>query len=182
MRYFIKLILLILLVILVCNLFVYKKAHASRIIGLARVIDGDTIEINNEKIRLACIDTPESNYKGKTQYCLDNETECGNLAKETLETMIGTDEVVCEYDKRDIYGRILGICQKYNFFYYYEYFGTYNYALLEQGYAWYYNGGKDCKKYEPAFLEAQKEGYGLFDSEIGGFKEPKQWRKTRSND
>ena len=59
---------------------------------------------------------------------------------------------------------------------------SFNYRLIEQGFAWYYNGGKECKNYKPLFETAQKEGYGLFDSEIGGFKEPKLWRKTRSND
>ena len=54
---------------------------AETIKGKAKVIDGDTIEINNERIRLQCIDTPESNYRGKIQYCLDNETDCGFLAK-----------------------------------------------------------------------------------------------------
>ena len=96
--------------------------------------------------------------------------------------MIGTHDVWCDYTKRDVYGRILATCQEYNFFYTYAYYGTYNYALIEQGYAWYYNGGKECKKYEEAFETAKKEGYGLFNEEFGGFKEPKLWRKTRSND
>lgn len=157
-------------------------SRAETIAGKARVIDGDTIEINNEKIRLACVDTPESNYRGKTQYCLDNETDCGKLAKEALQNMIGTHEVWCDYTKRDVYGRILATCQEYNFFYTYGYYGTFNYALIEQGYAWYYNGSKECKKYEDAFIEAKKEGYGLFNEEFGGFKEPKLWRKTRTND
>ena len=29
--------------------------------------------------------------------------------------------------------------------------------------------------------ESQKNNLGLFDSDLGGFKEPKLWRKTRSN-
>ena len=157
-------------------------AQADSIIGKARVVDGDTIEVDGEKIRLACVDTPESNYRGKMQYCLDNETQCGELAKQALENMIGDSKVRCEYEKRDIYGRILGTCQTYDRFYDYPYWESFNYRLIEQGFAWYYNGGKECKNYKPLFETAQKEGYGLFDSEIGGFKEPKLWRKTRSND
>lgn len=160
----------------------FAQADTQTIKGKARVIDGDTIEINGEKIRLACIDTPESNYRGKMQYCLDNETKCGELAKQALENMIGDSDVRCEYEKRDIYNRILGTCQIYSRFYNYPYWESFNYKLLEEGYAWYYNGGKECKNYKSLFETAQKEGYGLFDSEIGGFKEPKLWRKTRSND
>ena len=33
-----------------------------------------------------------------------------------------------------------------------------------------------------AAVLAKKEGYGLFNEEFGGFKEPKLWRKTRTND
>lgn len=157
-------------------------SRAETIVGKARVIDGDTIEINNEKIRLACVDTPESNYRGKTQYCLDNETDCGKLAKEALERMIGTHDVWCEYEKRDVYGRILAVCQEHSFFYKYPHWSTYNYVLLEQGYGWYYNGGTECKSFKVPFKVAKKEGYGLFNEEFGGFKEPKLWRKTRTND
>ncbi len=155
-----------------------------RLSGTPRVIDGDTIELAGEKIRLACVDTPESDYRSKTQYCLDNETNCGKLAKEALQKMIGTHDVTCYYTKRDVYGRILGTCRKYRFIddALMSIKETYNYMLLEQGYAWYYNGGKECKKYKEAFLDAKKEGYGLFNEEFGGFKEPKLWRKTRSND
>lgn len=164
--------------------FLLNNAYAQEsIYGTPRVVDGDTIEIKGEKIRLMCVDTPESNYRGKTQYCLDNETDCGLLAKQALQKMIGTHDVWCNYSKRDVYGRILGICKQYRFIDgNWSVRETYNYMLLEQGYAWFYKGGKECKKYEEAFLDAKKEGYGLFDSEIGGFKEPKLWRKTRSND
>ncbi|MBR2247667.1 MAG: thermonuclease family protein [Bacilli bacterium] len=170
-------------IITVLLILFLNPVHAREsIYGTPRVIDGDTIEIKGEKIRLICVDTPESNYRKKTQYCLDNETDCGLLAKQALQNMIGTHDVWCEYEKRDVYGRILGVCQEYNFFYKYPYWSTFNYALVEQGYAWYYNGGKECKPYKAIFEEAKKEGYGLFNEEFGGFKEPKLWRKTRSND
>lgn len=167
-----------LLIIFLNPVYAYESIY-----GTPRVIDGDTIEIKGEKIRLMCVDTPESNYRKKTQYCLDNETDCGLLAKQALQNMIGTHDVWCNYSKRDVYGRILGICRQYRFVHdWMTIKETYNYMLLEQGYAWYYNGGKECKKYEEAFLDAKKEGYGLFNEEFGGFKEPKLWRKTRSND
>ena len=172
-------------IITFCCLMLLERAYAEeRLSGTPRVIDGDTIELAGEKIRLACVDTPESNYRGKTQYCLDNETDCGLLAKQALQKMIGTHDVTCYYTKRDVYGRILGHCFEYKWAHAFNYVGpgTYNYALVEQGFAWFYKGGKECEVYKSAFEEAKKEGYGLFNEEIGGFKEPKLWRKTRSND
>lgn len=157
-------------------------AKTMTIHGKARVIDGDTIEINGEKIRLVCIDTPESNYRGKTQYCLDNETDCGDLAKKALKEAINKKDVRCEYEKRDMYGRILGMCQEYSYWNTYPYWGTYNYEMIYNGYAWFYPGGKECKGFREAFEQAILEERGLFDEDIGGFKDPKAWRKTRSND
>ena len=48
------------------------------------VIDGDTIKLNGIKIRFSGIDAPESNYKGKEQTCLINDSvvRCGKLSKE----------------------------------------------------------------------------------------------------
>ena len=178
-----KKVLSILILLFISIVFAsYCYAETMTIKGKARVIDGDTIEINGEKIRLACIDTPESNYRGKAQYCLDNETDCGMLAKKALWEAVRNKTVICEYTKRDVYGRILGFCQEYFWNYYYNYEGTYNYRLVENGYAWYYDGGKECKPYKKAFENAEKLGLGLFHDAIGGFKEPKLWRKTRSND
>ena len=37
--------------------------------GKATVVDGDTITIDNTKIRFSGIDAPESYYYGLTQYC-----------------------------------------------------------------------------------------------------------------
>ena len=178
-----NILLAIILTILLILLLNPARAE-ERISGTPRVIDGDTIELAGEKIRLACVDTPESNYRGKTQYCLDNETDCGLLAKQALQKMIGIHDVTCYYSKRDVYGRILGHCFQYKWAHSFNYIGqgTYNYALVEQGFAWYYKGGKECNIYKEAFEEAKKEGYGLFNEEVGGFKEPKLWRKTRSND
>lgn len=174
-------IFIILLCIYALTLIWCPNVYAKTIIGKARVIDGDTIEINNEKIRLQCIDTPESNYRGKTQYCLDNETDCGFLAKQILYKTIHNKKVICEYSKRDVYGRILGMCQEYRWNIEWDYEGTLNYRLVTEGYAWWYNGGKECKPFKEAMEEAQKCGEGLWWDGFGGFKEPKLWRKTRSN-
>ena len=73
-----------------------------------RIIDGDTIKLNGERIRFAGIDTPEPK-----QICtLDNiEIFCGNLATVVLKEKIGNEIVTCEREKElDKYNRILAEC------------------------------------------------------------------------
>ena len=78
-----------------------------------RVVDGDTIDLNGEKIRFSGIDAPESNYRGKEQTCQINEAiiHCGKLSKEFLIKKIGTNKVTCKREKElDQYKRILAEC------------------------------------------------------------------------
>ena len=78
-----------------------------------KIVDGDTIVLNGEKIRFSGIDAPESNYRGKEQTCLINETiiHCGKLSKEFLIKKIGTNKVTCKREKEpDQYKRILAEC------------------------------------------------------------------------
>ena len=80
---------------------------------ILRVVDGDTIDLNGEKIRFSGIDAPESNYRGKEQTCLINEAiiHCGELSKEFLIKKIGTNKVTCKREKEpDQYNRILAEC------------------------------------------------------------------------
>ena len=73
-----------------------------------RIIDGDTIELNGDRIRFAGIDTPEPK-----QICtLDNiEIPCGKLATGILKEKIGNEIVTCEREKKlDKYKRILAEC------------------------------------------------------------------------
>ena len=85
--------------------------------GTAKVIDGDTIKIEEKKIRLFGIDAPEINQtcgKKNSQFYL-----CGQQSKFALETYIYlrditeyniNSEVTCYYKNKDRYGRILGTC------------------------------------------------------------------------
>ncbi len=73
-----------------------------------RIVDGDTIKINGEKIRFSGIDAPE-----RKQVCYLNEKKvfCGELSKEKLKEKIGTNSITCEREKdKDFYGRTLAEC------------------------------------------------------------------------
>jgi len=76
--------------------------------GLARVIDGDTIEIDGRHVRLEGIDAPEAG-----QTCgrrLIGSWSCGAAAAERLAKLIAKRRVNCESRGTDKYDRMLGIC------------------------------------------------------------------------
>ena len=72
-----------------------------------RVVDGDTIHLNGEKIRFTGIDTPELK-----QTCVkEGLTEpCGVTAKEILIKKIGDNKVECINEGKDQYKRTLAEC------------------------------------------------------------------------
>ena len=89
------------------------SADIKSIYGKAKVVDGDTININGEKIRFTGIDAPESFYRGKKQACYLNEKKvfCGELSKEKLKEKIGSNLIFCKREKnKDTYGRTLAEC------------------------------------------------------------------------
>ena len=72
-----------------------------------KVIDGDTIVLNGEKIRFTGIDTPELK-----QTCLkdDQELDCGMTAKMLLVKKIGNNTPECISEGKDVYKRTLAEC------------------------------------------------------------------------
>ena len=80
------------------------------LIGVASVIDGDTIEIHGQRIRLFGIDAPESR-----QLCVRPTGErwrCGQQASFALADQIGRATVDCEERDIDRYHRIVAVCFK----------------------------------------------------------------------
>ena len=72
-----------------------------------RVVDGDTIHLNGEKIRFTGIDTPELK-----QTCIKEGiiNPCGVIAKEILIKKINDNKVECISNGKDQYKRILAEC------------------------------------------------------------------------
>jgi endonuclease YncB( thermonuclease family) len=93
------------LIALTLVLFMPLSAWAD-ITGQPRVIDGDTIEIAGQRIRLHGIDAPESN-----QFCyLDGKRwQCGKDAGNILSDLINHRPVTCEEHDRNRYGRIVAV-------------------------------------------------------------------------
>jgi endonuclease YncB( thermonuclease family) len=147
---------------------VLTNTIAKSISGIARVIDGDTIEINRKRIRLHGIDAPEQKQK-----CLDaNKLEyaCGEYATTFLRTKVQSARVSCNVNGVDRYKRLIAVC----------YIGSENINnwLVRRGWAIAYK--RYSKDYVSTERKARIERNGVWK---GAFVEPWKWRKgLRQND
>ena len=91
------------LAILVLGLLICNTSFADSL----RVVDGDTIVLNGEKIRFSGIDTPELK-----QTCMngDEKVFCGKSAKMLLVKKIENQTPECIKEGKDIYKRTLAEC------------------------------------------------------------------------
>ena len=75
---------------------------------IVRIVDGDTLDIDGDRHRLAGVDAPE-----RHQTCLDDagaRWACGRVATETLQALIGEGPVSCSTSSQDRYGRSVSSC------------------------------------------------------------------------
>jgi endonuclease YncB( thermonuclease family) len=78
------------------------------LIGQASIIDGDTLEIHGNRIRLWGVDAPES-----TQLCRGEDSEqyrCGARAANDLDAFIARRPLNCNPISLDRYGRTVATC------------------------------------------------------------------------
>ena len=80
---------------------------AVQVVGVASVIDGDTLQIQGTKIRLFGVDAPES-----TQTCQRGRQTypCGREAANELLKFLGQKTVSCQRRDTDRYGRTVAVC------------------------------------------------------------------------
>ncbi len=91
------------LVILVLSLLSCNISLADNL----KVVDGDTIVLNGEKIRFSGIDTPELK---QTCFKGDEKVSCGISAKILLVKKIGNNTPKCISEGKDVYKRTLAEC------------------------------------------------------------------------
>ena len=74
--------------ILILTFFLAQTLNSTEIYGVPKIIDGDTIVLNGEKVRFSGIDAPELK-----QTCIQNDqvVECGIYAKMLLVKKIGNN-------------------------------------------------------------------------------------------
>jgi endonuclease YncB( thermonuclease family) len=134
-----------------------------RMIGPARIIDGDSLEVNDKKIRLIGIDAPELNQDcGRTT----GPYPCGEEARRYVVRLIGSSPVVCESRRKDKYQRHLAQCSARGL--------DLNRQIILDGWAVAYG-----RTYEAEEAEARGRFVGLWS---GAFERPTDWRKARRGD
>jgi endonuclease YncB( thermonuclease family) len=132
--------------------------------GRASVLDGDTIEIRGERIRLFGIDAPESG-----QMCLDAKGQsyrCGQKAALVLDARIGEGVVTCERKDTDRYGRVVALCRVYGE----------DLSAWMVGLGWALAYRTYTTRYVPAEDLARSRGLGMW---AGRFTPPWDWRTDR---
>ena len=129
-----------------------KSCYNFRVIKINRVVDGDTIDVTidlgfdlykKERVRVAGVDTPEKRTRDLEEKALG--LDATNWMKEKLDAAVkGEDDLVIRTELvggMGKYGRLLG----------WLYIGdeelSLNEKMIEEGYAWAYDGGTKQKNF-----------------------------------
>ncbi len=134
------------------------------LIGQARVVDGDTLELAGQKVRLHGIDAPEAKQDcfSKT----DQAYGCGRLATKALTDLIAGQAITCQGVEVDRYGRLIGKCFKAEV--------DINQYMVLNGWALAY------RTYSHDYVEAEtiakQAGAGIWQ---GRFVPPWDWRRGK---
>lgn len=131
--------------------------------GRASVIDGDTLELHGQRIRLFGIDAPES-----AQRCSradDSTWRCGRDAAFALDALVQNRIVTCHGRDIDRWNRIVAICK----------IGQLDLGrwMVEQGWATAYR--RYSLDYVAAEGAARRARRGIW---TGSFDNPESWRKS----
>ena len=130
-----------------------KSCYNFRVTEINRVVDGDTIDVTidlgfelykKERVRVAGVDTPEKRTRNLEEKALG--IDATNWLKKQLEdTINGDDELIIRTELNGgvgKYGRLLG----------WLYIGdeevSINEQMIDEGYAWSYDGGTKQKDFE----------------------------------
>jgi endonuclease YncB( thermonuclease family) len=155
---------LLILVSAFTSALIAVQANAQTIAGRASVIDGDTLEIHGQRIRILNIDAPESR-----QACQDQDGaawRCGQQAALALADWIGQQMASCETTKKDRYKRWLARCSV----------GGVDLATWLAGHGWAVPY-RDCKC-EVVRDAADMARLGRVGIWAGSFAMPWEWRKA----
>ena len=130
-----------------------KSCYNFRVTEINRVVDGDTIDVTidlgfdlykKERVRVAGIDTPEKRSRDLEEKELG--LDATNYLKEKLEdTIAGDEELTIRTELKGgmgKYGRLLG------WLYIGEDSISINETMINEGYAWAYDGGTKKKDFE----------------------------------
>ncbi len=133
--------------------------------GIAKIIDGDSLNVDDREVRLFGIDAPEYH-----QSCFDSKNHqysCGKISQQFLYDLANGRKVVCHYAEKDKYKRYLGKCE----------IGTIsiNQELIKNGMAVIYNFTESDEVMDMLESKAKEQKMGIWQ---GAFQLPKDYRKS----
>ena len=147
-----------------------QSQEVKLISGIAKVVDGDTIKIENKKIRLFGIDAPEKKQKCRKPWLtisfltFNKDYPCGEISTLKLKNKINNKFITCKSTNIDRYKRFIAECFKNK--------TNINRWMVRNGYAVAY------KKYSRKYLTfenlAKDDKLGIW---IGSFQMPWEWRR-----
>ena len=164
------------LTISICLIFFFLTYNDVRsqeikiISGTAKVIDGDTIKIEKNKIRFFGIDAPEFKQQCQTTWLsisflsFNKDYNCGEVSTNKLKSKIDGKYITCNVSNVDRYKRFIAECYKDE--------TNINKWMVSNGYAVAYR--KYSRKYVHQENIAKKEKLGLWS---GIFEMPWDYRK-----
>ena len=144
-----------------------KSCYNFRVISIDKVVDGDTIDVTidlgfdlykKERVRVAGVDTPEKRTRNLEEKALGLDATA--WIKNKLEGAVDGDDDLIIRTELDggvgKYGRLLG----------WLYIGdadvSLNEQMIDEGYAWEYDGGTKQKNFEE--LREIRRKYGTLNS------------------
>jgi endonuclease YncB( thermonuclease family) len=137
----------------------YRLGSGRSLAGAAEAIDGDSLRLLGEELRLEGIDAPE--YRQSCRDRTGGEVACGRQARRALAAMLALGNVSCTVSRADRYGRGLARCRQGD--------AEINAAMVRQGNAVSYGA------YQAEEAEAKAAGRGIWAL---SFERPEAWRKS----
>jgi endonuclease YncB( thermonuclease family) len=148
-------------------LFIPDSSTAARngLEGAARVVDGDTLDIAGERVRLEGIDAPEMAQSCPRRFI--GSWACGKAAARALEELVAGHEVGCQSHGTDKYGRMLGVCFVAG--------RDINAEMVREGHAWAFVKYSTSYVGEEARARALRIGIWQGDAEPAWVYRDKRW-------
>lgn len=136
--------------------------------GKVFVIDGDSIRVGKNEVRLFGIDAPE--FKQNCFNAQNEEYACGRASFDFLRKLAGGKFAECVYAQKDKYDRYLGKCLVDDV--------SINEEIIKNGMAVIYNFTESDKKIDALEAEAKEKKLGIWQ---GVFQLPKNYRKENKH-
>lgn len=145
-----------------------NPVETADLVGVASVVDGDTLEIRGERVRLYGMDAFEAGQRCRNQN--GERIRCGREAAAALDAMVSGRTVYCVEVDRDRWDRMVARC------------GTtqtpdVSAAMVEQGWAIAFT------RYSQRYVDHESQARaGRRGAWSGAFDAPSDWRNGRRTD